>query len=802
MGSLLLILLLVPFGVSPAHAAGPDYATVQITEITPSTVTGASGDRMHIRGRLTNTLDRPINDVHVRIQIGAALTSAVQLRTSLMAPPSAFPITTPQIPIATSIAPGQGADFDLSIPITGPDGLGIARTGVYPLLINAIGAPESMGSDSVADSRTLLPVLSLPADAQRATGDPFGTDARIGTDGSMAADTSAPAALTMIWPLAAPPQLTAGTLGGHTEPVRLYSEALAESLEPTGRLGTQVAALEDLTAGEPGVDERAREALCLAIDPDLLVTVHGMTLGYLVSKDPADPQSATVDGTGQETARAWMAKLRGVATRLCVTALPFAQAGLDSLATIGDQQSTDTALNGAYDIVDDFLGVETVRGLTIPAVGALTETGRGVLVGQRISASAVASSSVEPVGRDDLGRYRSGELALQTYDAPITAALGAAGTAPVVPSIVPSWQHPTLPGESAVSRRQSATAALAFPMLTVPETTGTAPESGPITGRSAFIVPPTYWSPTLDDAAALIDLADLLMAAGSARPVPLRDVIAQLPAARESASLVTPGDVDPIVAAGFPISAANAQSARADLGLLAQLQGSLVGSRDTVTTPQAYLAPLQEDILRAVATPEGQTLTQARELRSQRLSATASTLTRMQDSVALLDPGGRYTLASERSPLLLIVRNDLPLPIRVKMNIDAPAALNVGDVGVQEIPPVGTRQIQIPTHASTSERATVRIAMASSTGLPLSAPVELEIYTNAYGKPLFWITIGAATLLVLLTARRLWHRFRGQADPADEDRPEPDAEELRRAATPYAERLGAARLEHVEAENP
>ncbi|MFZ2510844.1 MAG: DUF6049 family protein, partial [Gordonia sp. (in: high G+C Gram-positive bacteria)] len=797
---LLLILGLVPFGVGPAHATGPDYARLSLTEITPSTVTGASGDRVQIRGRLTNTFDRPISDLRVRLRLGTVLTAAVQLRTSLMAPASAFPVATPPESIATSLEPGGGVDFRLSVSIAGPDGLGISRTGVYPLLIEATGAPESTGTVWLAESRTLLPVLSLPADAQQATGGPIGTEARLGPDGSLAPDTSAPAALTMIWPLAAPPQLTAGTLGGRTEPVRLYSEALAESLQPTGRLGAQLAALENRTADEPGPDDRAREGFCLAVDPDLLVTVHGMTLGYLVSQNPADPRSATVDGTGQEAARTWMARLRSVAAKVCVTALPFAQAGLDSLASIGDSQLTSTAITGASDIVDAFLGIESLRGMSLPAVGAITETGRSVLVGQELNSSAVASSSVEPIGRDGLGRYRSGRLAVQTYDIPISAALGAAGTAPVVPSIMPTWQQPTLNGESAVSRRQTAVAALAFPMLTVPDSTGGA-DPTPITGRSAFIMPPTYWSPTPDDAAALFDMADLLVAAGSARPVTLRDVITRLPTTGESTPLVTPGDVDPMVAAGFPISAANAEKVRANLARTAQLEGSLVGSPDTVTTPQAYVAPLREDMLRAVATPEGQTLTQARDLQNQRLAGTGSTLTRMQDSVALLDPGGRYTLASERSPLLLIVRNELALPIRVQMDIAAPDALNVGDVGVQEIPPAGTRQIQIPTHASTSERATVQIAMASSTGLPLSAPVTLEIYTNAYGKPLFWITVGAGTLLILLIIRRLWHRFRGEADPADADRPEPDADQLRRASTPYAERLDVARLEHVDAED-
>jgi hypothetical protein len=37
---------------------------------------------------------------------------------------------------------------------------------------------------------------------------------------------------------------------------------------------------------------------------------------------------------------------------------------------------------------------------------------------------------------------------------------------------------------------------------------------------------------------------------------------------------------------------------------------------------------------------------------------------------------------------------------------------------------------------------------------------------NAYGKLLFFITLAAGAVLVVLTGRRLWHRFRGEPDPA------------------------------------
>jgi hypothetical protein len=49
----------------------------------------------------------------------------------------------------------------------------------------------------------------------------------------------------------------------------------------------------------------------------------------------------------------------------------------------------------------------------------------------------------------------------------------------------------------------------------------------------------------------------------------------------------------------------------------------------------------------------------------------------------------------------------------------------------------------------------------------------LSVHSNAYGQVLFFITLSAGAVLVLLAGRRLWHRFRGQPDRADLDRPDP-----------------------------
>ena len=89
----------------------------------------------------------------------------------------------------------------------------------------------------------------------------------------------------MLWPLADRPRLAPGVPGG-TIPVRLVDDDLANSLATGGRLDILLSAAELATSRDVDPDGAVGRALCLAVDPDLLVTVNAMTAGYVVSDSP------------------------------------------------------------------------------------------------------------------------------------------------------------------------------------------------------------------------------------------------------------------------------------------------------------------------------------------------------------------------------------------------------------------------------------------------------------------------------------------------------------------------------------
>jgi hypothetical protein len=164
-------------------------------------------------------------------------------------------------------------------------------------------------------------------------------------------------------------------------------------------------------------------------------------------------------------------------------------------------------------------------------------------------------------------------------------------------------------------------------------------------------------------------------------------------------------------------------------------------------------------------------------LAQQRLAVVSGTLNDLVGAVTIVNPGGSYTLATEHSPLPLALRNNLPVPIRVRLQVDAPPGMTVTDIGEIELPP-GYLPLRVPIEVHFTQRVAVDVALRTPDGLTLGEPVRLSVHSNAYGKVLFFISLTAGAVLALLTARRLWHRFRGQPDPADLDRPEPPAADV------------------------
>lgn len=754
----LLTLIAVPVALPRAAAGQPGstpFLQVRIDRVTPDVVTTTSEPTVTVTGTVLNVGDRLVRDVVVRLEDAAAVTTSTGLRTNLAGDVDQFEPVGDFVTLSPELARGQKVPFTLSYPLRSAEqpSLSIEEPGVYPVMVNVNGTPDYGAPARLDDARFLLPVLGVPPDPAADSADALSA--------VEPPDTSKPVQTTLLWPIADRPRLAAGAPGG-TTPVRLTDDDLAASLAPGGRLDTLLSAVEFATSPQIDPDGRVRLATCLAVDPDLLVTVNAMTGGYVVNDGPdAGPGTPTHPGVGQDAAVAWLNRLKALAQRMCVAPTTYAQADLDALRRVGDPGLSAIATKSAGDIVDRILGVASVRGATLlgdgpltgPAVRLLSDQGPTVAV----AAAQPDSSDGSDTGVADTTPVRyTPQLVAAPFDPAVGAALAGAGTDPGSPSYLDASLDIPLQHESVVARRQSALGAVLW--------RGLNPDVAP---RSQILMPPMAWSLQPDDARALFTAVATAINAGLAQPRPLTTVIAE-------GNAVAPQDVGPLPGdeLGDPdgrIDDAVVSGIAAVTGRLWGLTAALTTDVRTGLTGLGYTAPLREDMLRALS--QSVPPDTRNGLAQQRLTTVGNTVDDLFNAVTIVNPGGAYTLATERSPLPLALRNDLPVPIRVRLDVDAPPGMTVDDMGEIELPP-GYLPLRVPIEVHFTQRFAVDVALRTANGLPVGEPVRLSVHSNAYGKVLFFITLTGGAVLALLVGRRLWHRFRGQPDRADlEDDP-------------------------------
>ncbi|APA78371.1 hypothetical protein LIX17_24950 [Mycobacterium avium subsp. hominissuis] len=757
--------------VTPRAVAGEPGVTpfvrVRIDQVTPDVVTTTSPPVVTVSGMVTNIGDRPVRDVMVRLEHAGPVTASAGLRTSLDGDTDQYQAAADFLTVAPELQRGQEVGFTLSAPLRAltKQSLGVEKPGIYPVLVNVNGTPDYGAPARLDNARFLLPVVGVPPDRA----DDLGS--------AVAPDTSKPVGITMLWPLADRPRLAPGVPGG-TIPVRLVDDDLATSLASGGRLDILLAAAEVATSHDVDPDGAVGRALCLAVDPDLLVTVNAMTAGYVVSDSPDGPAqlpgTPTHPGTGQATATEWLNRLRALAHRTCVAPLPYAQADLDALQRVNDPGLSNTALTSVNSIVDKILDVPSTRGATLMPDGRLT--GRAVkLLGANQTTVAVTAADLSAgdaqgsseTSVDTAPRRVSPQVVAAPFDPAVGAALAGAGVNPEVPTYLDSSLTVRLAHDSVTARRQDALGSMFWHALRHDDTP-----------RTQLLVPPATWNLQADDAQVILTALTTSIRSGLAVPRPLPAVIGEAtqaaqtggpPANQVSADGSTRGQFNDDVTGAIT----------GQVGRLWGLTSALMTDDRTGLTGVQYTAPLREDMLRALSQSEPPDSRNG--LAQQRLAVVGKTINDLFGAVTIVNPGGSYTLATEHSPLPLALHNGLAVPIRVRVHVDAPPGMNVTDVGVIELPP-GYLPLRIPIEVNFTQRVAVDVTLRTADGMRLGEPVRLSVHSNAYGKVLFAITLSAAAVLVLLAGRRLWHRFRGQPDRADLDRPDPP--DARHAAQP------------------
>jgi hypothetical protein len=726
-------------GAAAAPAARGQVADgplrLELQEMSPRVVTAGGVRDLVVVGTLTNTGDVPVRNLTMRVQRGNPLDTEGALRDALDGTARTDAVTPQFMPLPGELAPGAQLPVRLTLPLRGaPEtSLALNATGVHELLVNVNGSPGDGARARLAAARLLLPVLSLPPDPA--------------TPGEVpAAATGGATPFSLLVPIADVPRRLATVPG---EPTLLTDDDLAASFAPDGRLGGLVGAL----ARNAPADSRVREAMCLAIDPDLVETAALMRSpnGYLV----VGPDGNPVPGTGGAVAGQWLDQLASVAREGCVVALPYADADLVALTRAGMADLATSAITDGRKVLQEILQTQVVPDVTWPVEGAVDDETLAMAAKAEGRSLLLAADAVEQ-GRttriSGVLPIAGGQRAQFTVLTDPLLTRAAAGL-PDVPGgdlgAVRSGSAPSVSPAGTVSplSTQDLIGALAF--RTQEPGGGTAPAGGPL-----VLAPPHQWTADGPAADALLGAVDQLLDIGRIVPRGLDDVLAVGPPTGAAALPVT----YPLHVGGREVTGPAVDTLRTTAAGIADLASAAVPNSGVGVSPEEAFTPLRHGLLRPLSSA-WRTRPDAAEAAATEIADRVAVL---RGSIRVLEPPGPYSLGTSDAPILITVANGLPVTMRVDVEILPSSGLRVAPIEPQEVPPLGRRQVRVSAEVIRSGQFSVQAAVRTPEGELLGEPSRLRVRSTAYGTITVWLTASAGILLVVLAGRRIVRRIRGE----------------------------------------
>ena len=204
----------------------------------------------------------------------------------------------------------------------------------------------------------------------------------------------------------------------------------------------------------------------------------------------------------------------------------------------------------------------------------------------------------------------------------------------------------------------------------------------------------------------------------------------------------------------------------------------LVISDPTIAlTPYGFTEPLRQDILRALSRDRRRAMstydTNVRDV--QRLLDNEDiVLKELRSSVALIPPGNVYTRISESSPLLIVARNGLPLPVDTRIHYWGPTGAKINMPETIFIPAKGSITVQmtasLPTDTAWDERTDLNLWLATNSGSRFSDEITIGVRTRSGvlgtsgGLASLAVIVLSIALLGRLTLRRRKAKTEAAAD--------------------------------------
>ncbi|WP_296104787.1 hypothetical protein [uncultured Corynebacterium sp.] len=234
--------------------------------------------------------------------------------------------------------------------------------------------------------------------------------------------------------------------------------------------------------------------------------------------------------------------------------------------------------------------------------------------------------------------------------------------------------------------------------------------------------PPAQWTASSDDATAFLDAVAAIIGGGDATPTALSAITSQTP--HSTGSVNRPYD-DPGAVNSDDIHRVAAQASS-----ITRLTTMMSNDDRIELTRFNFTAPLRTDLLRAL-TDDGRrsekkydTVTQYSDTL---LDKSQAMLHNLLTSVKLVPPGNVYTRTSDSSPILIVARNGLPLPVKASLQWQGPSNVQLAELK-QTLPARGSVTLQVHADiAARSKQTKLKLWLAGDHNQALSEPTTVAI---------------------------------------------------------------------------
>ncbi|AWB85184.1 hypothetical protein C3E79_11135 [Corynebacterium liangguodongii] len=783
---------------NPAVRAG-EGTLARVSLVSAPAIVGAH-DPIKATVLITNTSRERLEGLSLTPRRGPATGSVGDQRAATVANPSDYSVVGSTVDVDTPLAPGESTQLELSIT---EDALPLPGIGTYPLMFVLSGP----GGDPLDTERFHVTVRGTPQEAVPAgmtTLFPVSAPVDI-VPGETGAAPGEPPLILASESLA--DQLAPG--GRLSSLIDVYSTASTDpAVADSTCLALDPALIHTVDRMAEGYTvSQARPSL--ADPPKRLRDSWGEALG-----SPTDPAAGS-PGRGSEDAHAWLGRLTAIAATRCVIALPWANADLNAVARTGDTWLMREAVERGPAVLAQVLGASGVKNTVVPGAGYALPGVPQALGWADHSRSRIetegmhgawerAQAAADAESREDSGPAEAGSApALDRSDVPSIAAAAAPEPGEPVRVLLAangvrvsepgrfSW---LAPGVMAVTYQDSLSAVLAT-VGEHPETAGysndyyrfdytlDSPKARSVNAASAvhlaaqeawtyrdpgeadpaadsqpeaghdpdpvLINPPATWD--ADSAADVMDAVASTLHTQAARPMPLEDYLAAPPGRPIGAGEVLGSPfADPSAYTDTEILASS-QQAR----FINELSSLLVQDPAIALTRYGFTLPLRRDILSALSASGRRALTfygQAESATRSRLGGSRDALNALRSAVALIPPGNVYTRTSPTSPLLIVARNGLPLPVDATVRYIGPEEARLNVPATLRLPAHGSITMTMTADLPEQPGGTdLKLFLATPRGDQISEPVDIAVRTAGVAlRGWFVVTALAAALAMLL----------------------------------------------------